>query len=284
MNLRNPESIGHVLPVIVIRPSRGWIALHLREVWQYRELLLILSWRNIAVKYKQALLGVSWAVLQPLATMLIFTIIFGRFAKLPSDGIPYPIFALAALLPWQLFAGALTSSGASLVSNANLLTKVYFPRLIIPLAAVLSGVIEFGISFVLLVGLLVWYHIPLTWTMLALPLFMLYALLTALAVGIWVSALNVEYRDVQHMLPFVVQIWLYASPVAYSASLVPSGPWRILYGLNPMAGVIQGFRWSLFGGAPPRDLFYVSLAIVVVLLITGLINFKRMERVFADIV
>ena len=268
----------------VIRPSRGWVSVDLPELWQYRELLLILTWRSIAVKYKQAFLGISWAVLQPLATMIIFTVIFGRFAKLPSDGIPSPLFTLAALLPWQLFSTALSNSGVSLVSNANLLTKVYFPRLLIPLSAILGGVIEFGISFILLMALMVVYRIPISWTILVLPFLMLYCLITALAVGIWVSAINVEYRDAQHILPFLVQIWLYASPVAYSASLVPRGMWRLIYGLNPMSGVIQGFRWALFGGAPPRDLLSVSVGIVMLLLLVGLWNFKRMERVFADII
>jgi lipopolysaccharide transport system permease protein len=278
------ESVVTPLPVTVITPSRGWTDLRLRELWEYRELLFMLAWRDVKVKYKQAVLGVGWALIQPLLSMIIFTVIFGKLAKLPSDGIPYPVFTFAALLPWQLFSTALAHSGNSLVANSNLLTKVYFPRLIIPLAAVLSGVIDFAISSVFFLGLLVWYGITPSWAILTLPLFILFALVTALAVGLWLSALNVEYRDVQYTIPFILQLWLYASPVAYSADLIPQGAWRMLYGLNPMAGVIQGFRWALCGGKPPDELLLGSVVAVIFLLITGLWNFKRMERTFADVV
>jgi lipopolysaccharide transport system permease protein len=272
------------IPITVIEPSRGWVSLKLREVWHYRELLFFLTWRDVKVRYKQASLGVAWAVLQPLLTMVIFSVIFGQLAKLPSDGIPYPVFSYAALLPWQLFAGSLQRAGTSLVGNANLLTKVYFPRLIIPLSAVGAGLVDFAIAFVVLLGLMLWYGIAPTVNVLWLPLLVLLALLTALAVGLWLSALNVQYRDVQHAIPFVIQAWMYASPVAYSAGLIPTGKWRIVYGLNPLAGVIQGFRWALLGAAPPDELMAVSVVMVLVLLATGLFYFRRMERTFADVV
>lgn len=280
----NSDSQQPALPLTVYEPSRGWLSLHLREVWDYRELLVFLTWRDIKVRYAQAALGATWAILQPLLTMVIFSVIFGNLAKLPSDGIPYPIFSYVALLPWQLFAGALQRAGTSLVGNANLLTKVYFPRLVIPLSAVAAGLVDFALAFVVLLGLMLFYHIQLTWAVLALPFLILLALLTALAVGVWFSALNVQYRDVQHMIPFVVQVWMYASPVAYSVGLIPGGKWRILYGLNPMAGVIQGFRWALLGAAPPDELMLVSVVIVAVLLVSGLYYFKRMEKTFADVV
>ncbi len=272
------------LPTLVIEPSRGWVSLRLRELWDYRELLFFLAWRDVTVRYKQAALGVAWAVLQPLLTMVIFSVIFGQLAKLPSDGIPYPVFSYVALLPWQLFAGALQRAGTSLVGNANLLTKVYFPRLIIPISAVAAGLVDFAIAFVVLLGLMLWYRITPTWAILWLPLLVVLALLTALAVGLWLSALNVQYRDVQHAIPFLIQAWMYASPVAYSAGLIPSGKWRIVYGLNPLAGVIQGFRWALLGGKPPDELMVVSVGMVIVLLVTGLFYFRRMERTFADVV
>jgi len=277
-------SIPGPIPVLRIRPSRGWSALRLRELWEYRELLFFLTWRDVLVRYKQAALGVAWAVLQPLLTMTIFSVIFGRLAKLPSEGIPYPVFSYVALLPWQLFAGSLQRAGTSLVGNANLLTKVYFPRLIIPISAVAAGLVDFAISFVVLLGLMLWYGIAPTWAVVTLPLFILLALATALAVGLWLSALNVQYRDVQHAIPFLVQAWMYASPVAYSAGLIPTGIWRIVYGLNPLAGVIQGFRWALLGGSPPDELMIVSVVMVLVLLVSGLFYFRRMERTFADVV
>lgn len=276
--------VADELPVTIIRPSRGWLSLKLRDLWEYRELLYFLAWRDVKVRYKQAALGVAWAVLQPLLTMVIFSVIFGQLAKLPSDGVPYPVFSFAALLPWQLFAGALQRAGTSLVGNSNLLTKVYFPRLVIPISAVLAGLVDFAISFLVLFGLMLYYGIAPTWAVLALPLFVLLALLTALAVGLWLSALNVQYRDVQHLIPFLVQAWLYASPVAYSLALIPDGKWRAVYALNPLVGVIQGFRWALLGGSPPDVLAAVSIAMVALLLVTGLFYFRRMEKTFADVV
>ena len=272
------------LPLTIYEPPRGWISLNLRELWHHRELLVFLTWRDIKVRYAQAALGITWAILQPLLTMVIFSVIFGNLAKLPSDGIPYPVFSYVALLPWQLFAGALQRAGTSLVGNANLLTKVYFPRLIIPLSAVAAGLVDFALSFVVLLGLMFFYHIQLTWAILTLPFLILLALLTALAVGVWLSALNVQYRDVQQMIPFLIQAWMYASPVAYSIGLIPNGKWRILYGLNPLAGVIQGFRWALLGAAPPDQLMVISVVVVIVLLFSGLYYFKRMEKTFADVV
>jgi lipopolysaccharide transport system permease protein len=253
-------------------------------VWQYRELLYFLTWRDVKVRYRQTALGVAWAVLQPLLTMAIFSVVFGRLAKLPSDGLPYPIFTFAALLPWQLFAGALTRAGTSLVSSSNLLTKVYFPRLIIPIAAVAAGLVDFAIAFAVLIGLTLYYGVVPGAGVVWLPFLVLFALLAALAVGLWLSALNVKYRDVQHLIPFLVMAWMYASPVAYSANLIPGGKLRLLYALNPMVGVIQGFRWALAGGEPPGQMIFVSAAVVVVLLFGGLFYFRRMERVFADIV
>jgi lipopolysaccharide transport system permease protein len=272
------------LPVIQIRPTRGWAALNLKDLWIYRELVFFLTWRDIKVRYKQAVLGVAWAVLQPLMTMVIFSFIFGNLAKLPSDGIPYPLFSYAAILPWQLFSSALQRSSVSLVGNANLLTKVYFPRLIIPFSAVMASLVDFGIAFLVMIGLMIYYQIWPTLLMLwVIPLTLL-SLITALAVSLWLSALNVLYRDVQHMVPFLTQFWMYASPVAYSATLIPTGFWRIIYGLNPMVGVIQGFRWAILGAQPPDLLLIASFAIVTMLLVTGLFYFRRMEKTFADMV
>ena len=268
----------------VMEPPRGWVSLNLREIWSYRELLYFLAWRDILVQYKQSAIGIGWAVIQPLTMMVIFTVVFGRFAKLPSDDIPYSLFTFAALLPWQLFAGAVQRSSTSLVSNTSLLTKVYFPRLIIPVSALAVGLMDFAIGLLVLVGLMFWFGVLPGWHVLALPLFAGMALLCALAVSLWLSAINVRYRDVAHVVPFLIQAWLFISPVAYTSSLVPEGPWRIIYGLNPMAGVIQGFRWALLGTTPPDSLMIASLAMVAVLLVGGVFYFRRLERVFADIV
>jgi lipopolysaccharide transport system permease protein len=276
-------------PVTYLRPARGWIALNLSALWAYRELVYFLTWRDIKVRYKQAALGVAWAIIQPVVSMIIFTLIFGRLAGMKTDStIPqawYPIFSFAALLPWQLFQGALQRAGISLVGNANLLTKVYFPRLIIPFSAVAAGLVDFLFSFLVLAVLMIYYGVPFNWNMLWLPALVLLALLAALAVGLWLSALNVQYRDVQHMIPFLLQAWMYASPVVYSIDMIPAhGPWRLIYGLNPMTGVIQGFRWALLGGSPPDRLIWVSVLMVLALLVSGLFYFRRMERNFADMV
>ena len=272
------------VPSVLIQPESGWVSLKLRELWQYRELLFFLIWRDVQVRYRQTALGIGWAILQPLLTMAIFSVVFGRLANLPSDGLPYPIFCFAALLPWQLFSGALTRAGTSLVSSSNLLTKVYFPRLIIPISAVAAGLVDFAIALGVLVVLMLFYGLTPGAAILWIPLLVLFALAAALAVGLWLSALNVKYRDVQHLIPFLVMAWMYASPVAYSASLIPAGKWRMLYALNPMTGVIQGFRWALAGGKAPDPSIFVSAGVVIVLLIGGLFYFRRMERVFADIV
>jgi lipopolysaccharide transport system permease protein len=268
--------------IITIRPSRGWSALNLRELWKYRELLYFMVWRDIKVRYKQAVLGIAWAVLLPVANILIFTFVFGVLFHQNQTVDNYPLLAAAGQLPWGLFAGALGRSSISLVGNSNLLTKVYFPRLIIPISSVLSGLVDFGISFLIVLGLMFYYHVPLTINLLWLLPLTLLVLLTSLSVGLWLSALNVRYRDVQHIVPFVIQIWMYASPVAYSASLVIGKLNRIVYGLNPMAGVIQSFRWAIMNGDPPGELFVVSVLMVVILFISGLFYFRRMERTFAD--
>lgn len=270
------------IPVVYLRPPKGWSALNLKDLWYYRELVYFMTWRDIKVRYKQAVLGVSWAILQPLLTMVIFSIIFGNLAKLPSDGTNYALFSYAGLLPWNLFASALSRSSTSLVGNSNLLTKVYFPRLIIPLSSVLAAFVDFALSFLVMLGLMAYFKVWLTWTMLWLIPLAFLAILTAMAIGIWLSALNVQYRDVQQMVPFLVQAWMYASPVAYSASLIPTGTWQLIYGLNPMAGVIQGFRWALLGGNPPDKLLLISISVVIVILISGLFYFRKMERTFAD--
>ncbi|MBN2386571.1 MAG: ABC transporter permease [Anaerolineales bacterium] len=270
---------------LILRPARGWMALNLLDLWKYRELLYFLTWRDIKVRYKQAALGVAWAILQPIMTMIIFSVILGYLLGVPTDNdIPYPVFSFVALLPWQLFASALQRTGVSLVGNANLLTKVYFPRLVIPVSAVGAGLVDFLISFVVLIGLMLFYKIELTWNVLWLPLLVLLALLTAVAVGLWLAALNVQYRDVQQMIPFIIQAWFYASPVVYSSTIIPSENWQLVYALNPMAGVIQGFRWALLGTQAPDASLAVSSIVVLLLLVSGLYFFKRMERTFADIV
>lgn len=279
----SPPSIREDVPTIVIRPSRGWATLNLRELWAYRELLYFLVWRDIKVRYKQTVLGAAWAVLQPFFTMVVFSIFFGRLAQVPSDGIPYPIFAYCALVPWSYFAGALDRAGNSLVGSSHLITKVYFPRLAIPISAVLAGLVDFGIAFVVLLGMMLYYGIAPTVAVLTLPLFLLLAVLTALGVGLWLSALNVQYRDVRFTIPFLTQVWLFATPIAYPSSLVPE-QWQALYGLNPMAGVVEGFRWALLGKAPPGPLLAVSTVVVVLLLIGGLYYFRRMEKTFADVI
>jgi lipopolysaccharide transport system permease protein len=274
-----------VRSITTIRPSQGWVALNLRDLWKYRELIYFLIWRDVKVRYKQAALGVTWAIIQPVMTMVVFSIIFNKFLGVSSEGdIPYPVFSYVALLPWHLFANALQKSGISLVGNANLITKIYFPRLVIPVSSVVSGLVDFALAFVVLLGLMLYYHVPLTWNAFWLLPLILLAMITALAVGLWLSALNVQYRDVQHMLPFLINIWFYASPAVYSSTIVPGGIWQWIYALNPMAGVIQGFRWALLGTQPPDITLVISSVVVLVLLISGLFFFRRMERTFADIV
>ena len=270
-------------PSIVIEPARGWSALRLRDLWDSRELLYFLVWRDIKVRYKQTFFGVAWAVMQPFFTMVVFSIFFGRLAKMPSDGVPYPVFAYCALLPWQLFASALSGSASSLVGSEALIKKVYFPRLVIPAAAVLDGFPDFCISFLVLVGMMLFYRQSPTVNVVFLPLLIVLALATALAVGLWLAAINVQYRDVRYTIPFLLQLWLFSTPIAYPSSLVPAR-WRALYGLNPMAGVVEGFRWALLGrGSAPGPIVLVSAGVVVLLLLGGLAYFRRMERTFADV-
>jgi lipopolysaccharide transport system permease protein len=269
--------------LITIEPQRGLVSFDLLDLWRYRELLLLLTWRDIKVRYAQTILGATWAILQPLLTMVIFSVIFGQLAKLPSDGIPYPVFTYTALLPWQLFAFSLINSSQSLVGSQNLVSKVYFPRLIIPIASVLPGLVDFSISFIVLIGMLVYYQIPFSLHMLSLPFFLFLAVTSALAVGLWLSALNVEYRDVRHAVPFLTLFWQYATPVAYSASLIPE-KWRLLYGLNPMSGVVEGFRWALLGSGQVDSMIWVSVGIIILLFISGLTYFKHMEATFADVI
>lgn len=270
--------------VTVIEPRRGLRDLGLKETWGYRELLFFLVWRDIKIRYKQTLVGAGWAIIQPVMAMVVFTIFFGRLAGLPSDGLPYPVFFLAALVPWTYFSAALTASTNSMVDNQKLITKVYFPRLILPLASVLSGLVDFGIALVVLLAMLAYYAIVPPLAILLVPLFLLMAVATALAVGLWLSALNAIYRDVRYVVPFLVQFWMFASPVVYPASLVPA-KWAWLYGLNPMAGVIEGFRWSLTGaGTGPGPMLLVSVVAVVALLVGGLLFFRRSEAVISDMV
>lgn len=269
---------------IRIQPSSGLFNLDLGAVWEFRELLYFLVWRDVKVRYKQTIIGGTWAILQPLLTMAIFTLIFGHFAKIPSDGLPYSIFTYTALLPWNYFSQAISRSANSLVGDSNLVRKVYFPRLVIPLASVTAPLIDFLVSFLVLLAMMFWFGIALRWTVLALPLFLLLALMTALAVGLWLSPLNVRYRDIGHTIPFLTQFWLFASPVAYPLSLVPE-KWRLLYGLNPMTGVIEGFRWALLGKeGPDFGVMAISVIVVLTLLLTGIVFFGRMERTFADVI
>ena len=278
------QSPVEAVPTYFIGPASGWTSIGLRELWEYRELLYFLTWRDIKVRYKQTALGAAWAIIQPFFMMLVFSLFFGRLAKIPSDGIPYPIFAFCALLPWQLFAHALTESSNSLVANERLITKVYFPRLVVPIAAVLGGLVDFAVAFVILLGMMFYYGIVPTWAIVTLPAFLLLAIMTALGVGLWLSALNVQYRDVRYTINFLIQFWLFATPVAYPSSIVPES-WRALYGLNPMAGVVEGFRWALLGkSSPPGALLAVSVAMVVLILVGGLYYFRRMEQEFADVV
>jgi len=271
------------LPVTQIQSSTP-STLGLKELWDYRELLYFLVWRDVKVRYKQTVIGAAWTVIQPLVTIGVFTLVFQNLAKMPSDGIPYPLFSFTALLPWNFFAKALNNSINSVVGSANLITKVYFPRLVLPISAILSGLIDFGISFLFLLGMMIWYGIMPGWGVLALPLFLLLAVLTALSIGLWLAVINVRYRDVGQATAFLIQLWLFVSPVAYPLSLVPE-KWRALYSLNPMTGVIEGFRWALLGNAMPSLVpIAISIAIVIALLFGGIRFFRRMEETFADIV
>lgn len=270
-------------PTVVIEHRRSLFSLDLQAIWRYRELLYFLVWRDVKVRYKQTVIGGAWAILQPLMTMVIFTVIFGKFAKIPSDGLPYPIFAYTALLPWTYFSQAMNRSGGCLVQNGNLLSKIFFPRLLLPLASVVAPLVDFLLAFVILLGMMVWFGIAPTWGVLALPLFLLLALMTTLAITFWIAPINVKYRDVRHIIPFLIQFWMYASPVVYPVSIVPE-KWRLLYSLNPMTGVIEGFRWAMLGTANPDfGMMTVSALVVVTLFIGGIVFFKHRETTLADI-
>jgi len=279
------EAVQSVAPITRIQPSRGWAGVNLGELWRHRELLYFLIWRDVKVRYKQTLLGAAWAILKPLFSMVIFTIIFGRLAEVPTDGAPAPVFYFTALLPWILFQDGVTKASASLVAGRSLVTKVYFPRMVVPLASVLAGLVDFALSGLVLVAMMVFYGVragPALWS---LPLFLILSLLASIGVGLWLSALNVAYRDIAYVTPFVLQAWMYASPVAYSATLIPEGVGRLAYGLNPMAGVIQGFRWAVLGvGQPEADMLWMSLGVAGLLLVSGVAYFRRVERTFADVI
>jgi lipopolysaccharide transport system permease protein len=272
------------ISIIRIEPSRGWVSLRLGDLWKFRELVFFLIWRDVKVRYKQTLLGACWAVIQPLSTMVVFSLFFGHLAKMPSDGMPYPIFSYAALVPWTFFATGLNQSSNCLVGNANVIKKVYFPRLAMPLSAVFSGMVDFVPAFLVLLCMMLYYNVLPTINVLWLPLFLLLALCTSLGVGVWFSALNVQYRDVRYIVPFLTQLWMFSTPIAYPSSLL-SEPWRTLYGLNPMVGVVEGFRWALLGAqTAPGPVIAASGLVALALLISGMFYFRRMERTFADVV
>ncbi len=271
---------------ILLRPTRGWSALNLGDLWRYRELIFFLTWRDIKVRYKQTVLGAAWAIIRPVISMIVYALIFGQLANLDSEGVPYTIFTYVALLPWQLFSKAMNDTGRSMVSNRNMITKIYFPRLVIPISTVLSGLVDFLIAFVVLIGMMVYYKISLTSAIWTLPLFLLLTLISALGIGLWFSSLNVLYRDVGYMLPFLTEVWKYLTPVAYSAQYI-TGTWKVIYSLNPMAGVVQGFRWALLGielDASAPLTMSISVGVSILVLVTGLFYFRRMERTFADMV
>lgn len=288
----NPEIIQPEIPLGIdrgahfmrIQPSKGWISLRLSDLWEYRELFYFLVWRDVKVRYKQTALGAVWAIIQPLFTVVIFSLFFGRLAKVPSDGIPYPLFSFTALVPWTFFSYGLNQSSNSLVGSSNLITKVYFPRLTVPISSVIAGTVDFVLAFAVLLLMMVYYHVSATRHIIFLPVFFLLTLTTSLGVGLWLSALNVKFRDVRLVLPFLVQLWMFATPIAYPSSLLHE-PWRTVYGLNPMVGVVEGFRWALLGvKAQPGPMVYVSAAISLLLLFGGAIYFRRMEKTFADLV
>ncbi len=271
-------------PVFRIQPSKGWVALKLNELWEYKELLYFLIWRDVKVRYKQTILGVGWAVIQPFFTMVVFSLFFGKLAKMPSDGVPYPIFAFAALVPWTFFANGLSQASNSLVGSAELIKKVYFPRLAIPIAAVLVGAVDFVFAFIILIGMMLYFGIVPTINICWLPLLLVLVIVISLGVSLWLSAFNVQYRDVKYVIPFLTQFWLFATPIAYPSSLL-SEPWRTLYGINPMVGVVEGFRWALLGAkTAPGPIVIVSSAVAFLVLISGALYFRRMEKTFADVV
>jgi lipopolysaccharide transport system permease protein len=283
--LEDTNSIPAQKPRLRVQPSRGWMRVNFAELSEYRELLYFLTWRDIKVRYKQTVIGAAWAIIQPLLTMLVFSVFFGRLADVPSDGIPYPIFSYTALVPWTFFANGLIGATNSLVTNSNLIKKVYFPRLLIPASAIASNIVDFVLAFAVLLVMMVFYGIVPTANIIWLPLFIVLAGVTSLGVGLWLAAMNVQFRDVRYVIPFLVQFWLFATPVAYPSSLIENDLLRALYGINPMVGVIEGFRWSLLGtGSAPQAAILVSSLIAILLCLTGLYYFKRLERTFADVI
>jgi lipopolysaccharide transport system permease protein len=266
-----------------IEPSTSWLTFRWKEMWLYRELLFFLTWRDIKIRYKQTVLGFAWAVLQPFLTMVVFSLFFGKLGKIPSEGVPYPIFNFTALLPWQFVETSITTSTNSLITNANMVTKVYFPRLFVPISGVFSGLVDFAIAFLVLIAMMLYYQISPTIGVLLLPFFLLLAFITALGVSLWMSALNVKYRDVRYIVPFLTRFWFFATPIAYPSTLL-SEPWRTLYGLNPMVGVVEGFRWALLGTQPPESMLFLSVLVALAMLISGLLYFNRTEKTFADII
>jgi lipopolysaccharide transport system permease protein len=274
-----------IRPALRIQPTQGWTSLKLREIWEYRELMTIFVWRDLKVRYRQTVVGILWAILQPFLTMVIFSIFFGRLANMPSDGIPYPIFSFAALVPWTFFSNSISQGSASLVSQADMIKKIYFPRLTMPVSSILGCLVDFVIAFIILVGMMLFYGFFPTINVLWLPFFLLLAMMTALGVSLWFAAMNVQFRDVRYMVPFVLQAWLFATPVAYPSSLLQE-PWRTLYGLNPMVGVVEGFRWALLGtdSAPGSVMLFLSFLVAAALLVSGVYYFRRVERSFADVI
>jgi lipopolysaccharide transport system permease protein len=268
----------------LIRPISGWAPLELRELWEYRELLYFFIWRNIKIRYKQTVLGGAWAVIQPFLTMIVFSIFFGRLAGISSEGVPYPVFVYTALVPWTFFANSLSQASNSLLENERMITKIYFPRLLLPMATVFSGLLDFMISFLLLIGMMLWYGLAFPARIWLIPFFLLMTTVTALGVGLWLSAMNVRYRDVRYVIPFLIQFWLFCTPVAYSSSLVPA-QWQTFYGLNPMTGMVEGFRWAILGLTPVSfPMIIVSLVVTIIVLIGGLYYFRRTEETFADVI
>ncbi len=282
----NPQPINKTQNEIFhthIEPTRNWLSFRVKELWLYRELLFFLTWRDIKIRYKQTMLGFTWAILQPVMTMIVFSLFFGKLAKMPSEGIPYPIFNFTALLPWQFFEQSITISANSLVTNANMVTKVYFPRLFVPISSVFSGLVDFAVAFLVLIAMMIFYKITPTIGVLLLPFFLLLAFITAMGVSLWVSALNVKYRDVRYIVPFLARFWFFATPIAYSSTLLEE-PWLTLYGLNPMVGVVEGFRWALLGTKPPESMIFLSAVVALLMMISGLLYFNRTERTFADVI
>jgi lipopolysaccharide transport system permease protein len=284
VTLINSQTNQDNVPITIIRPTHGWKGIDFKELWRYRELLYFLIWRDIKVRYKQSLLGAAWAIIQPLLTMIIFTVFFGQWAGIPTDGVPQPIFYFTGILPWQFFQSGVSKAGTSLVASRNLITKIYFPRIAVPIAPIIAGLLDFGLAFLILIAMMLFYGIVPTSAIWTLPLFLLLTILTAVGIGIWLAGLNVTYRDIGYVIPFLLQVWFFLSPIVYSSSIVPE-KLRPYYGLNPMAGVVQGFRWAILGiGKPDLVDLGASIGVALILLVSGIFYFKRMERTFADVV